>query len=318
MSLYNKLSDEEFEDLRGHYLNDELFRHWSPILCDIERIYGDCDAVSLWACSEECLSYLRSKPQYREIEIDYLFRLLSKEGNDTIAVTVMSIVLIRLMNAVEKGKENDFFDNEPMCLAIMRNLNKCPYKQLSSQIFHVFFEQKIGLDGNPVEFHPLDPMKHNLTMDELSEGKRIEVEQLKNNIIQITHLLKKYWGETVFDVWKRVWEDICLNARLFKLIRTKNPNTNKNTWGINEKMICNVIGMFNSNLLKPIEVSKLDECLAPTKRRSIYINTTTLKNAGTASAFTSHDELYTTVLDIIKKRLADPCKFNINDGLQCE
>lgn len=308
MSLYKKLKEEDIETLRNHYRNNDLFRHWSPILCDIERVYGESDAISLWKCSDECLSHLRSISQYRETEIDYLFRILLREGNETIAVTVMCIVLIRLMNAVEKEKENEFFDNEPMCIAIMRILNNHSYNQLYNQITNFFFGQKIGLDGKPVVFQPLDPMKHNLTMDDLSEEEHKEVEQLKSKIIEITNCLQIYWKTSYFNIWKKVWEDICLNPMLSNLVRKKNPTGAKNTWGINEKMICNVIGMFNNNLPKQVEVSKLSGCLKPEKDRRLYINTTTLKFAGTSSAFTGNEELYRSVLEIINNCLTEQCK----------
>lgn len=303
MALFRTLPEEELIAFRDRYRNNDLFRHWSPILCQLERQYGGRDAISLWACSEQCLNRLRQVSQYRETEIDYILRELLRETDVMTAVTIMCIVLIRLMNAVEKGHEDEDFDNEPMCLAIMSVLEKdSSCKPVYDALTHNFFDRKVGFDGKPVVIQPSDPMLETLTMDDLVEEDRKKVEELKEKIASITQPLQTYWEEDCFNRWNEMWTDICLDTRLFTLLCHKEPNTSTNTWNMNEKMICNIIGMFNSKLEKPVEIAKLNNSLQPFKNRRNYISNVK-PNAGTDSVFNKKTDLYTSVEAIIVKHL---------------
>ncbi len=185
MKLFRTFHEEELVSLRDRYRNNDLFRHWSPILCQLERKYGGKDAISLWACSEQCLIRLRQVSQHRETEIDYLLRELLQETDVTTAVTIMCIVLVRLMNAVEKGCEDENFDNEPMCIAIMSILqNNQEYKPIYDAITDIFFKLKIGFDGNPVVIQPSDPMHETLVSDDLAEEYKEQPSNMKQEELQ--------------------------------------------------------------------------------------------------------------------------------------
>lgn len=180
MALFLRLSEEERASFRDYYRNNDLFRHWSPILCHLEREYGCRDAISLWACSEQCLNRLKQVSQYRETEIDYILRELLQECDVMTTVTVMCVVLIRLMNAVEKGHEDETFSNEPICTAIMSILmNSRAYKPIYDGINNLFFERKIGFDDNPVVIQPSDPMHETLIGDDFVKGEKEQSSKMK-------------------------------------------------------------------------------------------------------------------------------------------
>lgn len=180
MALYRTLNEEEQTSLRDHYRENDLFRHWSPILCQLERDCGGRDAISLWACSERCLNQLREKSQYRETEIDYILRELLQETDVITAVTIMCIVLMRLMNAVERDHENETFNNEPMCTAIMSILMNNPaYKPTYDAITNIFFRRKIGFDDRPVVIQPSDPMNETLIMEDVTNEDKKQSNKMK-------------------------------------------------------------------------------------------------------------------------------------------
>lgn len=299
MALLPTLNEEELVIFRERYRNNDLFRHWSPILNQLERRYGCKDAISLWACSEQCLNRLRQVARYRDTEIDYIMRDLLRETDPTTAVTVMCIVLTRLMNAVEKGHEDEDFANMPMCTAIYVALAK-DYKPLAQHLFSEFRGRKTGFDGKPVVIQPSDPMLGNLTLDDMAEEDRGKLETIKKKVIDITRPLQTFWGEDAFGRWEQVWQDICLDTRLFVLLCRKEPRGTQ--WEMNEKMVCNVIGMFNSQLEKSVEVDKLNKSLQPEKNRRSYISNTDIK-AGTDSAFNQQAGLYASVEAIIANHL---------------
>lgn len=301
MALFQILNKDELAAFRDRYRNNDLFRHWSPILSQIERQYGGRDAISLWACSEQCLNQLRQIRTYRETEIDYILRELLQETDVTTAVTIMCIVLMRLMNAVEKGNEDEAFENEPMCIAIMSIMqNSREYKPVFDAITKEFFQRKYGFDGKPVVIQPSDPMLGTLTIDDLTEEAREKMEEVIENVLTITQPLQTYWEEDKFERWKKVWIDICLDTRLYTMLCRIEPRGN--TWGMNEKMVCNVIGMYNSNLEKPAKASTISSSLEPKKNRRNYILNTSVK-AGTDSVFNKQKDLYISVENIIVKHL---------------
>ena len=61
------LSEKEQKQFHHRYRNNDLFRQWSGILCQLEREAGEMDAVSLWFLAEICLQLLRNLPSTRTL-----------------------------------------------------------------------------------------------------------------------------------------------------------------------------------------------------------------------------------------------------------
>ena len=157
------LSEEERRKFHHRYRNDDVFRQWSGILCQLERESKEIDSISIWFLAQKCLDRLRDIKRYRDEEIPYIYNDLIKECGvllegeernlrhpdyaERTAITVMCIMLTSLMNAVEKGHEDEDFDNKAMCVAIDRLLHDSKYYAF---LMDTFFSRNIGNDGKKI------------------------------------------------------------------------------------------------------------------------------------------------------------------------
>lgn len=305
------LSDIERRSLHHRYRNSELFRQWSAILCQLERDAGEMDAVSLWYLAEKCLNRLRDIQQYRDEEIPYIYNDLisecsvfskgkgvinrSPEAAERSAVVVMCVMLTSLMNAVEKGHETEDFDNKTMCVAIDRLLYTNLYY---AKLMRVFFGRKTGNDGKKVVISPSDPMDNSVILECMDDEAKQDIEAMKTRVMELTKDLKVYFKEK-WSAWVSVWDEICKITEFMQLLSALDPK--RNAWGLNEKMICNVLGIF-LELNKDIElaISTANNSLAPKKNRRDYI-TSHGRNGGSSAVFS--EEQHTRIENIIKNKI---------------
>lgn len=303
------LSVTEQRRLHHRYRNSDLFRQWSGILCRLEREVGEMDAITLWLLAEKYLQRLRDIQQYRDEDIPYIYNELmtlcadfqkdgkiierSTEKAEHSAITVMCVMLTSLMNAVEKGHETEDFDNKPMCVAIVRLLQRNTYYTM---LMNAFFSRKTGNDGKKVVIAPCDPMATASIQESMDETAKQEMEDMKRRVLEITNGLRVYFKQD-WDVWTSVWNDICLDVELMQLLSSENPR--KNAWGLNEKMICNVIGMFLDAFEYKHPIIKINDAMSPTKNRRDYISNHG-KNGGSSAVFS--DEQHAKVENIINSK----------------
>jgi len=304
------LSEEDQIKLHHRYRNSDLFRQWSGILCELEMENKEIDAITLWYYADKCLARLREIKKYRDEEIPYIFRDMIKicgaversgekinrhpDKAERSAITIMCIMLTSLMNAVEKGHENEDFDNKAMCVAIDRLLHQNSYYEF---LMEEFFSRKIGNDGKKVVIRPCDPMNEASIIENMDETAKQEMEKMKNKVLNITNGLRVYFKND-WDAWISVWGDICLDTELMQLLSTIDPKDNK--WQLNEKMICNVIGMFLEKFEYKKHVSKVNNVLAPEKNRRDYISNHG-KNGGSSAVFSEEQHSKVESIIISKK-----------------
>ena len=275
------LSKEEQDSLHLRYRDNEIFRHWSPLLCRMEWEMQEADPISLWCEAEKAIQQLRNEKENRAEMIQYIFRGLmnefravedeygekkirSVEQAECSAVTVMAIVLTLLMNAVEKGHEDEAFANQPMCVAIVAWLRSHPHFQY---LMNDFFSRKKGFDGKKVEFTPSDPMNIEAQMESMAEELRNEIKEKVQLVINYTNALSHNFG-AIWEIWKKLWVEICMDHELFMKLKEVNPN--KNEWGINQKMICNIIGIFCLTAELEISMAEVNRLLTR-KQISSYL-----------------------------------------------
>ena len=279
--MIKQLSAEEQERLHHRYRNNEIFRHWSPLLYRMEWEMQELDLITLWSVVESVLRQLRNEKENREEMIQFIFRQLLKdfrtvedefgerilrtvEQAECSAVTVMSIVLTLLINAVEKGHEDEDFDNQTMCVALTAWIRSHPHFQF---LMEDFFARQKGFDGKKVVFKPSDPMKEKTMLDGMSEELRQEIEEMIGKVIGYTDCLESLFGDR-WDYWKSLWQSVCLDHELLILLKDINPN--KNEWGINQKMICNVIGLFCQKTEMQVSLTTINKTLSD-KQLSSYL-----------------------------------------------
>ena len=279
--MIKQLSKEEQDSLHLRYRNNELFRHWSPLLCRMEWQMQELDPITLWYEAEKVILKLRNEKDNRDEMIQYAFRGLMKdfrsiedeygekrirsiEQAECSAVTVMAIVLTQLMNAVEKGHEDEVFANQPMCVAITAWLRSHPHFQY---LMKDFFDRKKGYDGKKVVFTPSDPMDIEAQLASMAEELRKDIQDVMQMVMKYTSNLQQSFGD-YWDIWKHLWLEVCTDHELFKILKEVNPN--KNEWGINQKMICNIIGIFCATVELEIAMSEVNRLLT-SKQISSYL-----------------------------------------------
>ena len=310
--MVKRLATEEQRSLHHRYKQSDLYRQWSPILAMLQRDHGEMDGIMLWYLAERQIVRLRSEMSFREQEISPIYnelladcKQLSFKGKADVersddqarrsATTIMCIVLTMLMNAVEKGHEEEPFDNEPMCMAIMDVLSKDQYFQ---RLMNLFFERKTGYDGQKVVIVPKDPMLDDSSVDDMDETAKAEVKTMVATITERTQglqpLFKDHWGK-----WSAIWNDICLDSELMGLLKETNPRGNE--WEMNMKMVLNVIGLFKSMTKVNASDKSINDRLSEKNLRSYIAQHADF--VGTNSAFTrgQHERVKT----IIEKHISN-------------
>lgn len=277
--MFKLLSETDKKQFHHYYRNSDLFRQWSGILCQLEREIGEMDAVSLWFLAERNLQRLRNLQQYRDEDIPYIYNELIDicrvfvRGTETIertqdeaersAITVMCVILTSLMNAVEKGHEDEDFDNKAMCVAIARLLQENKYFNM---LMDTFFARKTGNDGLKVVITPSDPMLEKTVLENMDEEAKKDIKQMVANVIDHTQGLKTLFNN-YWEVWKLLWKDICSDSEMIQLLKNIEPRGNE--WGFNQKMVCNVIGIFKENTIKAdVSFNAINNDLCSTNVRS--------------------------------------------------
>ena len=180
------LSPADKNTLYHRYVKSDLFRQWAPILSMLQRKYDEADPSSLWFLAERQIVRLRGEQSFREQDIAPIYSELlsdcqkfdesprSKEQARRTASTVMCIVLTMLMNAVEKGHEEESFDNEPMCMAVLDIFVSDAYFQ---GLMSLFFKRNTGYDGQKVIIAPCDPMLERTLYEGMDEVAQEEIKQ---------------------------------------------------------------------------------------------------------------------------------------------
>ena len=295
------LSDTEQKQFHHRYRNNDLFRQWSGILCQLEREAGEMDAVSLWFHAESYLQRLRNLQQYRDEEIPYIFNELIEKcrvfakGTESIersqdeanrsAITVMCVMLTSLMNSVEKGHEYEDFNNKAMCVAITGLLQNNRYFNL---LINTLLARKIGNDGKEVVITPSDPMLGNTITEDMDEVAKEEIEQMVKTVISHTQKLKTAFNE-YWMVWQPLWHDICLDPEMILMMKKKEPRTTD--WGVNQKMVLNVVGMFKNYTKLTASIKNINDLLCSQNMRSYITNHADYSSTNTVFTSEQHDRI---------------------------
>jgi hypothetical protein len=282
--MIKKISEADVLALHGQYRNNDLFRQWSPVLAKLERAEDGLDAVSYWFLAGQMLNRLRQIPEHREEEIPHLYNNLLREFHEIdmdggvkmtcslaqrrlFAGAVMGIIYTSLMNAVEKGHEEEDFGNAPICMAILDTMqDNCYFAALLKK----FFGRKKGFDGKEVVISSYDPMTLTPSFDDLTGESQQEVETMYNRFIELTQGIKTVIGDKLWHLWEKLCMQICLDGEL--RLRLKNTDPRSNEWGMNQKMVCNVLGLLlTENQLHNV-ISRINKAISEKNRRAYISN----------------------------------------------
>ena len=243
------LDREEQDKFHLLYRKNDLFMQWSPLMCKLEWEIDELDGITLWRIADQSLQQLRLTLDNRDEIIPYIFKRLpsdfkkveygdgeylmrTMEQTEHSAVTVMCLMLTSLMNAVERGHECDAFCNQAMCVAIV-GLLRC--HQHFQFLMSLFFGRKKGNNGQDVVITPFDPMNPFDEVSKLEQDKMTEVLICFTNVLH--PLFSEHWG-----LWIRLCRLVCQDLEMLEKLNKVEPRNND--WGINQKMVCNMISMF--------------------------------------------------------------------------
>ena len=291
------LTPDEQRTLLHRYKQSDLYRQWSPILATLQRQYDEADAQTLWHVAEQQIVKLRSEQAFREQEIAPIYNELlgdcqkfdaserTKQQACRTASTVMCIMLTMLMNAVEKGCEDESFDNEPMCMAIMDILSEDTFFQ---GLMNLFFKRDTGYDGKKVVITPSDPMLEKTIFESMDDMAKEEIKQMVKNIVSRTQGLKTHFGD-YWKAWEPLWQDICADSQFVLLMKNEEPRTID--WGMNQKMVCNVVGMFKDQTKLTVSIKAINDVLTSTNVRSYISNHAEYGGSNTVFTREQHDRV---------------------------
>lgn len=281
--MSRQLNSEEQQQLHHRYRKNDLFRQWSPILCQLEWEQQELDVNTIWWESERLLQQLRQEQEARDEMIPFLFKNLivemktiEQDGKATLirtdeqaelsAVTVMYVLMTRLINAVEEGHEDEDFKNLPMCVAIANILRNHPHFQLLKERF---FKRKLGNDGKKIVITPSDPMQMVKLLEDMDETARMDVEQMQQTLMEKTAGLQPLFGKH-WDSWQQLCKQVCLDLQLLEKLKVVNPGNNE--WGMNQKLICNIIGLFRDEMDIHVSWNAVNAALSEKQLRSYLRN----------------------------------------------
>lgn len=273
-----QLTLSEQHTLHHRFKLNDLYRQWLPILAMLQREYSEADAQTLWHAAEQQIVRLRGELAFREQEIAPIYNELladcgkfdetprSREQAQHSATTIMCIMLTMLMNAVEEGHEDKTFDNEPMCMAVLDIFSKDTYFQ---SLMNLFFKRNMGYDGQKVIIAPSDPMLEKTMFEGMDEVAQDEIKQMVNKVLSHTQGLQAQLGE-FWSAWEPLWCDIIADTQFHLLMRKKEPRGTG--WDINEKMVCNVVGLVKDKIKLEATYQALNAALSKNSRRSYLSN----------------------------------------------
>lgn len=286
------LNAEERRTCHNHFRKNDLFRHWHPILSEAEGSMMDMDAISVWYNADRVLKHLRACVDYRDEELNFIHSEICRNNKKENVSAIMAVVLTRLMNATQEGHEEEDIPNDVICKAILKKHHTDIFFE---RLIAVFFRRNIGNDGHKVVIKQTDPMTQETTFDDMDEASKSEMLGYIEKVMELTQGLNLYMKDN-WENWKLLWTDICMDVELLNLLKVSNPN--RNDWGLNQKMICNVVGLCLNEGKMEASINSLNKALTQ-KQVSSYISQPRDFD-GSNSAF--NKEQCDKVLAIIKTR----------------
>ena len=279
-----RLGEEERRTCHNHFRKNDLFRHWHPILSEVESV-TDADAVSVWYNADVVLKNLRACVEYRDEELNFIHSEIDRKQKKEFVSVMMAVVLTRLMNATEEGHEDEDIPNDVICNAILKKHHDDVF---FDRIMRVFFRRNIGNDGRKVVITPSDPMTQNTSLDDMDDVAKEETNAYIKRVLELTRPLNLHLNGK-WEEWQTLWTEICTDVELLNLLKKVSPN--RNEWDMNQKMICNVVGMCVNGKMIEASINTLNNALT-TKQVSSYIRNPK-DFGGSDSAFTraQHDKV---------------------------
>ncbi len=307
--MIKHFSREVQDKLYHKYIKNDLFCHWSPLLIQMKIERNELDVTTLWYQAKKVLKTLQKEEKDRRcvlIPFIYLelledFKNIRLDNGTTItrtailaeqsAVTVMCVVLTELLNVVQPGHKIEEYDNFPICVAIINIIRNHPHTQF---LMDKFFKKEKDDTGKDIIITPYDPLTLDYDTEVEEELVTDEVEIMIEVLHKLTKGLEEPFGKK-YEEWIGFCREVCMFQEFLDLLKKEEPKGND--WGINQKMVCNMIGIFNHEKELMHSLRTLNNAISEKHLRT-YLNNYTDFN-GSASALTMKQ--YNVLKHILRK-----------------
>ena len=122
-------------------------------------------------------------------------------------------------------------------------------------------------------------------MDEVAKE---DIKQMVENVMNRTRGLKVLFKED-WNAWKPLWQNILADTKMMFLIKKEEPRSTD--WGINQKMICNVVGAFKDKTKLNVSVKALNDALCSKNIRSYISNHADYNGTDSVLSREQHDRI---------------------------
>lgn len=124
MEMLQEMTDDERLALRQRYRKDPLFCQWLPVLGMLARA-GSGGETEIWHEAERMLDRLRSEPEGRETEVQFIYTELCARHRavPVRALAVMAVLLTCLADAAPAADRADENPHAAVCVAILAMLD---------------------------------------------------------------------------------------------------------------------------------------------------------------------------------------------------
>lgn len=234
------LNEAERKAYHNRYRSNDLFRSWKSVLARHEKSDIGIDPMSVWAYSDKLLQELRDTAEERPEMAEELCLEALRKNEENQVVAVMATIVVRLMNATEKGHEDDVIPNDALCLAIMTVMQKhLLFKSLIDELFAC----KVGYDGQEIVIAPHDPMTEDITYGDLPETHQQDVEDKVQPIEQqseeerVKQAIIAMFEKTYKDSDKPIFSEKCQWSAIYHVLKEKE---------LTDKTLCEFAEWVNS------------------------------------------------------------------------
>lgn len=270
---------------------------------EVERELDQPAPEEIWQLTERLHVRLRELGEDAPYEIDYVFRDLYEPliGGDVTkgeamftAVVVSTVLLSQLCASRPQLGENP---NRASCRALARILTQDLYLPVCSTLLDMLRQERIDLNGNKVIVPVTNYLDEAESCKFLSASTRKAIDKEVDGVWEKTQRLNGlFTGGYTQDYYKNVWRRILAMPDM--LLRIKEVSPHKNEWGMNMKMVANVVGMMIAANVLENNTQHVTDMIGVQKMRNYIRCHADYRPAGSSSVFTQEE--HRMVMKVIK------------------
>lgn len=246
MEKFERFPEEKIVSLRGRYRGDDLFRTWTWLLCLLEQQLNGLNAVEIWSETEMICQKLSEIKEHRDNEVEFLYGdLVKRHQSESTAIIILTVLFTQMCDAAP-DEEDDAAERNPnraVCTVLARLLMNPANKPFVEKLIAAYKSRRYDNEGNKIILPITDYLNVKSPLELMDEEAKAKVEkwveEIENRTLRIRYFLNIDW-----DVYKNIWRNICTEQEISLLLKKEQPRKNK--WGVNLKLVANVLGILHA------------------------------------------------------------------------